>query len=234
MHADHIIAISQQTKNDILQYFNIDEQKISVVYQGCNPDFYQRMHESEKEKIRTKLHLPEQYILNVGTIEERKNALLIARALSHLPENIKLVLLGRQKPYAEKIKSFLKDNHLTERVIFLENIPQSYLPALFQMARVFVYPSRFEGFGIPVLEALNSRVPVVAATGSSLEEAGGPDSIYVNPDEPAALSKAIQNIITNAQLRHNMIENGAAYALRFREKEMAANMMHVYSHIMDL
>lgn len=228
-NANQIIAISEQTKRDIIDYLKIEEQKISVVYQGCHPVFYKTVTEKNKNLLREKWNLPSQFILNVGTIEERKNLLLILQALLKLPEEIKLIVVGKRTKYAEKTDDFIAENKLADRVIFLKDITQEELPALYQSALAFVYPSRFEGFGIPVLEALNSGVPVIAATGSSLEEAGGEHTIYINPDDADALAEAVLQVISNESLRKEMIAKGKEYASRFHEKEMAANLMKVYS-----
>lgn len=113
-----------------------------------------------------------------------------------LPQHIHIVIVGRRTGYTEKVEQFIKDNGLGERVHIISNVPFNDLPAFYQSAEIFVYPSRFEGFGIPIIEALYSGIPVVAATGSCLEEAGGPDSIYVSrmisPDWLMHLNKYIQ------------------------------------------
>ena len=182
-NADKIIAISECTKRDIIEYFRIPADKIEVVYQGCDPSFIHPVAAEKKREIRAKYQLPDHYILNVGSIEERKNALSAVQALTMLPEQIHLVIVGRHTEYTDKIERFIKENKLEERVHIISNVPFDDLPAFYQLAEIFVYPSRFEGFGIPIIEALYSGIPVVAATGSCLEEAGGPDSIYVHPDD---------------------------------------------------
>ena len=182
-NADRIIAISECTKRDIIEYFGIPADKIEVVYQGCDPSFMHPVAAEKKREIRAKYQLPDHYILNVGSIEERKNALSAVQALTMLPEQIHLVIVGRHTEYTDKIERFIKENKLEERVHIISNVPFDDLPAFYQLAEIFVYPSRFEGFGIPIIEALYSGIPVVAATGSCLEEAGGPDSIYVHPDD---------------------------------------------------
>ena len=182
-NADKIIAISECTKRDIIEYFRIPADKIEVVYQGCDPSFMHPVAAEKKREIRAKYQLPDHYILNVGSIEERKNALSAVQALTMLPEQIHLVIVGRHTEYTDKIERFIKENKLEERVHIISNVPFDDLPAFYQLAEIFVYPSRFEGFGIPIIEALYSGIPVVAATGSCLEEAGGPDSIYVHPDD---------------------------------------------------
>jgi len=231
-HADHIIAISQNTKKDILHFFDVPEEKISVIYQDCHPDFYQHSAPEALEQLKKERQLPEQFILYVGTLEERKNALLILKALALLPTEIKLVLVGKSTAYVAKLQDYLTRYQLTDRVVFLKNVKQNQLPLLYQLARIFLYPSRYEGFGIPVLEALNSGTPVIAAKGSSLEEAGGPGSIYIHPDDEKALAATIWELWFNKSLCVEMAERGRVYALKFREGVIAAQTEALYRKVL--
>ncbi|WP_304064307.1 glycosyltransferase family 4 protein [Pedobacter glucosidilyticus] len=227
-NADRIIAISEQTKRDIVQYFNTNPQKIDVVYQGCDAAFCCPYSDDAIKEIKEKYKLPQQYLLSVGTIETRKNQLLICKALKHLKQDIKLVIVGKVTAYKQEILDFIQENHLTQQVIFLENVPFQELPLIYQGAKIFIYPSRFEGFGIPIVEALNSKIPVIAATGSCLEEAGGPDSLYVHPDDDIALTKAIEIVLKDEDLQANMIKKGLTYAENFNDESIAKNLNSVY------
>lgn len=226
--ADRIIAISQKTKADIIHYFGTDESKIDVIYQGCDAGFYTVKTASEKAHIKSKYQLPDEFLLSVGTIEERKNLALLIKALPLLSSNIKLVVVGKPTAYLQKINRLIATSNLQNRVIFLHDVAFDELPALYQMASVFVYPSRYEGFGIPVLEALNSQTPVIAATGSCLEEAGGPHSLYVHPDDEKALAKTIDQVLSDENQRNLMVEKGIEYAGRFRDKGIAQAIMACY------
>ena len=113
----------------------------------------------------------------------------------------------------------------------ISNVPFNDLPAFYQSAEIFVYPSRFEGFGIPIIEALYSGIPVVAATGSCLEEAGGPDSIYVNPDDITGLADAFKQIYSNSDKRKNMVEKGREFAKRFSEKQQSEEIINIYKKL---
>ncbi|WP_288149881.1 glycosyltransferase family 4 protein [Phocaeicola sartorii] len=228
-YADRVIAISECTKRDIISYFHIPEEKIKVVYQGCDVSFTLPATDEKKREVRVKYSLPEHYILNVGSIEERKNVLLAVKALLRLPEEMHLVILGRRTAYTDRIDTFIHAHHLEERVKILHGIPFADLPAIYQQAGVFVYPSRFEGFGIPIIEALHSGVPVVAATGSCLEEAGGPASIYVHPDDVEGMADALKQASGNQAVRARMIEEGKNYVRRFSEEEQARQLMRIYS-----
>lgn len=231
--ADVVIAVSERTKSDLVDEFQLDPQKIKVVYQSCDPIFSDLKNDAVKEVIRLKYQLPESFILNVGTIETRKNLLLIVKSLKHISENVKLVVVGRETQYATIIKNYLVKEALQNRVLFLSDVLFEDLPVIYQLASVFVYPSRYEGFGIPVLEALCSGTPVVAATGSCLEEAGGPDSFYVDPDDAVFMAEKINLILENKSLRQKMKTKGMEYALQFKEKIIAQNLMNVYQQALN-
>jgi len=232
VHADKVIAISKQTKEDLVNYFEIKEDKIEVIYQDCDPIFHQKASEVDKNEIKHRYQLPEKYLLSVGTIEERKNLMLIAKALTKI-DKIPLVVVGKETKYSQTVKHFLKQNHLTERVLFLQNVAHHHLPAIYQQAEIFIYPSRFEGFGIPIVEALHSGIPVIAAKGSCLEEAGGPGSIYVDPDDETALALQVKSIIENNGLKLEMVNSGRRYLEKFYSEGIANQTMHLYQNVID-
>lgn len=231
-NADKIIAVSECTRRDIVRYFGIPADKIEVVYQGCDTSFTHPVTEEKKREIRAKYNLPDRYILNVGRIEERKNALLIAKALLQISADVHLVILGHRTPYTGKIETFARENNLNSRIHIMSHIPFEDFPAIYQSAEIFAYPSYFEGFGIPVIEALHSGVPVVAATGSCLEEAGGPDSVYVHPDDAKGLADAFKQIYSDPVKRKNMIERGLEFAGHFSDKKQAEELMNIYRQLM--
>ncbi len=226
--ADRIIAISECTRRDIMELGEIDDSRIDVVYQSCGTRFCQQVGEVQKAEVRSRYSLPQRYILFVGTIEERKNALLAAQALPYLSDEIHLVLVGRQTAYAKTITSFARQNGLANRIHMLSGVPTSDLYAIYQQAECFVYPSRYEGFGIPVIEAIQSRLPVIACTGSCLEEAGGPDNVYVDPDEPQEMAMAIKSITDNPDAARQIVTRSLDYIRRFENGNVAQEMLNVY------
>lgn len=230
-HADHIIAISEQTKKDIIEYYQTDPSKIEVIYQTCDDSFKHLVSPDFKETIRKKYNLPEKFLLNVGTIEPRKNLLLTVQALKAVDPGFKLVVVGKEQSYAKQVKAEIEHLGLTDRVIFLKDIPFTDLPSIYQLAAVFVYPSFYEGFGIPIIEALYGGIPVVAATGSCLEEAGGPDSVYVDPANAPALAEAINSILKNPVLAKHMSDKGLAYVQKFNTLPLAHQLMNCYANI---
>lgn len=157
--ADRIIAISERTRQDIIDLGGFPSDRIDLVYQSCDTRYRLLRSEDELQKIHAEYDLPPRYILNVGTVEERKNVLLAVKALEKLPADLSLIIVGRQTKYAEKVKRYIRRHQLDQRVRFLQGVPNSVLPAIYQMAEAFVYPSRYEGFGIPVIEAIQSVLP---------------------------------------------------------------------------
>ena len=226
--ANRIIAISECTRRDIMELGEIDDSRIDVVYQSCDTRFRQQVSPEQKQDVRARYSLPKRYVLFVGTIEERKNALLAAQALPYLSDEIHLVLVGRQTAYAKTITSFARQNGLANRIHMLSGVPTSDLYAIYQQAECFVYPSRYEGFGIPIIEAIQSRLPVIACTGSCLEEAGGPDNVYVDPDEPQEMAMAIKSITDNPDAARQIVTRSLDYIRRFENGNVAQEMLNVY------
>jgi glycosyltransferase involved in cell wall biosynthesis len=229
--ADRIIAISECTKRDIVSFFRIPEEKIEVIYQGCHPQFNVIISAEKKAETAKKYRLPSRFLLYVGSIEPRKNLLFVAKALKKLPNDIHLVAIGKSTPYQTEVEAYVRQFGLEERLHIKNQFPFEDLPALYQSASLFVYPSFFEGFGIPVVEALTSGVPVIAATGSCLEEAGGSASIYVNPVDDGELVNQILRVLNDETLAKTMVESGKEYIRRFSEEKIASAIMNIYQSI---
>ena len=228
--ADKIIAISQQTKKDIINFFNIPAEKIEVVYQGCNEIFKKEASENQKKNSIKKYNLPENFLLYVGTIEERKNLLTLLETIKELP-NEKLVIIGDGRSYKKKCLNYISENHLSERVWFLNKISLEEMANIYQLAQIMIYPSIFEGFGIPIIEALFSKLPVITSKGGCFIEAGGPDSRYINPSSITEIKEAIIEIKKSPQLRKKMAQNGLKYAKKFADDRIASNLMLVYRNL---
>lgn len=230
--ADRIIAISECTKRDIMHYYGIDPNKIDVVYQGCFSIFSEKVSDEKKQKVINKHKLPPKFILSIGSIEDRKNILLIVKALKNVADDIHFVAIGKQRKYAEEVKQYASMNGLDHRVHLMSKIPLADLPAILQSSEIFIYPSLYEGFGIPIIEALSSGVPVIAAKGSCLEEAGGEHSIYVNPHDEDEMAREINKLLADSSLRETMIREGLEYVKRFSDENCTNEMMKVYQKAM--
>jgi glycosyltransferase involved in cell wall biosynthesis len=230
--SDRIVAISKQTREDLIACLGVEPEKISVIYQGCNPCFWKNSSEEYHKEIRTKYNLPEKYLLYVGTIEERKNLLSVIKALHISDINIPLVVVGRKvNPYFKKVLNYITDHGL-DKIIFLEGISNSDLPVIYRNAECFIYLSFVEGFGIPLLEALVSRTPVITTEGGCFPEAAGPGSIYVDPHDPGQIGEAIIKVTGDKDLREKMIRIGADYADNFKDDIIARDYMMLYKSML--
>ena len=231
--ASRIIAISERTKQDIMELGGIGEDRIDVIYQSCSPRFQVMVTAQQRREVCERYGLPRRFVFSVGSIEERKNILLAVRALHSLPEDIHLVVVGRRTAYSQKVLKEAVDTGLGQRVHFLHGVSDNDLQVLYQLAEVFVYPSRYEGFGIPIIEAIHSGLPVVAATGSCLEEAGGPDCLYVSPDDVEALAASIGKMLKGAADREHRIQCSRDYVRRFENNDVASQVLGVYNRLLE-
>lgn len=239
-HADKIIAISEQTKKDIINFYQIPAGKISVCYQSCGPDFGKTVSEEQKKIIRNKYGLPQQFFLYVGSIIERKNLLNICKAIFNLRGelDIPLVIIGNGGKYKQKVKEYIDRNNLAGKIIFLSETeiartsPEFQtakdFPAIYQSAIAMIYPSFFEGFGIPVLEALWSKLPVITSDLSSLPEAGGDAAYYVDPANDEEISSAMKKIFFDKNFTEQMKEKGWRHAQGFTQQKSAGAVMEIY------
>jgi len=228
--ATRIIAISERTKADIVADWNISPDKIDVVYQGCDPIFSCPVTYDDRTRVRNLYHLPDRYILSVGTLQGRKNQLLAVRALPSLPADVSLVLVGGgDASYIARIDAEARSLGVDSRVVRLTDIPFDHLPALYACAVFSSYTSRYEGFGIPVIESLSVGTPVVACTGSCLEEAGGGGAIYVNPDDTRAYAEAARGLLDKAYLRDRLAEQGRRHIRRFSPSAFTSGILTTYN-----
>jgi glycosyltransferase involved in cell wall biosynthesis len=229
-YADKVIAISEQTKRDIVSFLDINPEKITVIYQGCAPVFKENTTPDFTAKTLLKYNLPDQYLLNVGTIEKRKNILSVIKTLHDI--DIPLVIIGKKTHYYEEILNYIQKNNLEGKVIFLENVALQELATIYRKATLFVYPSIFEGFGIPIIEALYSKIPVITSVGSCFSEAGGEHSIYINPHDSDEIKTQIVNLLANPERRKMMSEKGLEYAQNFNDVVVAKQYMELYQSLL--
>ena len=239
--ADIVVAISEATKQDIVEFYKIEERKIKVIYQSCHPQFY--LKKEDVITSPTSVNLPprprelggagSQYLLYVGTVNERKNLLGLVRAVEMLDKAVKIPLfvIGDGGAYFKKVKSYIHEKGLGNDVIFLKNVPFSDFPQIYRNAKALILPSFQEGFGIPIIEALWSDCPVITSVGSCFPEAAGPDSIYINPHKPHEIAAAIDKVLSNEVVRGRMILRGYEYVQQFHEKTIGEQWMKLYKEL---
>lgn len=230
--ADVIVAISTQTKNDIVELMGVAPERIVVIPQGCNPIFQQRASAEEFATIKQKYALPDSYMLSVGTIEPRKNLLQAISAMHEHGIDIPFVAIGRKTDYYyNEILPYIEANGITS-VIFPENVTNEELPAIYQNATCFIYPSLYEGFGIPIIEALTSGIPVITSRGNCFEETGGDACIYIDPTNSGAIADAIKSVMGNSSYRNTLIEKGYAHVHKFSPENIANQYIGLYNNLL--
>jgi glycosyltransferase involved in cell wall biosynthesis len=240
--ADEVIAISEQTKNDLIEFYGVSPQKISVCYQSCNPIFEKTISEIEKNNIKRKYQLPDQYFLFVSSITARKNLISICRALIILKDilPIPLVIIGDGKKEKNEVKQLMKENGIEQRLIFLNELSEAKedcfttaadFPAIYQQALALVYPSIFEGFGLPILEALWSRLPVICSNVSSMPEVAENAALYFAPDDSNQLAQHLQAIASDQQLVKILKDKGREQAKKFSTENYANQIIKIYKSL---
>ncbi|MBS1584649.1 MAG: glycosyltransferase family 4 protein [Bacteroidetes bacterium] len=242
-HATHIISVSNKTREDLVELYKVPASKISVCYPSVMPVYEHIVNDGEREAVREKYRLPAKYLLYVGSIVERKNLLNICKALHVLKDKVDLplVVIGSGSGnYATQVNAFINANGMQAQVQFLERQQEANdpkfkssedFPAIYQSAEMLLYPSVYEGFGLPVLEALWSRIPVITSNTSCLPETGGDAAYYVDPTSVDELANAILTVSSNDILRQQMIRKGIAHAQKFAPQIAAAKVMEVYKNV---
>lgn len=232
-NATRVIAISECTRRDIIDYYHIAPEKIDVVYQGCDPQFALPVDDACAAAALERYGIDRPYIIGVGTVETRKNQLLTVKALRGLPDDVMAVIVGRRTPYAREIDDFVSRNGLQDRVRFVENADFADFPALYSRAVLSSYPSRYEGFGIPVIESLSSGTPVIVASGSCLEEAAGEGAPVVDPDDVDAFVDFARRIISDGDYRARLVERGQRHIRKFSQQNFAEGLRDSYRKAME-
>jgi glycosyltransferase involved in cell wall biosynthesis len=241
--ANKIIAISDQTKNDLIGYYKIAEEKIIVCHQSCNLIFQQKINTEEKLRIKKKYNLPGSYFLFVSSITKRKNLITICKAMVALKYklDIPLVIIGNGKKEKKEVKQYMKNKGMYEKLLFLNEMPEAKenafvtaadFPAIYQQALALIYPSIFEGFGLPVLEALWSSLPIICSKTSSLPEAGGDAALYFSPFDYDELAQHMLTVVTDSATTATMRNKGLQHARKFEPQKNAANIMQVYQNLL--
>lgn len=232
--ADGIVAVSEQTKNDLIEFLDVPKEKIHVIYQTCDENFFHDNEYTTNNNSPEKL-LPDNYILYVGTIEQRKNLLALVRAIHELDKTMQvtLVVVGKETSYSKEVSAYVERFGLERRVVFMKSVNNALMPLIYRKAKAFIYPSIYEGFGIPIIEALVSKVPVITTRGGCFPEAAGPGSVFVDPDNAEELADAIRLVLTDEAKRKEMIATGYAYAQQFKPAVCAENMFNLYKKICD-
>lgn len=224
--ARHIIVPSGRTRDDLVTHYAVPPSRITVVHHGVHPRFASARTSTDRT-FRDRYDLPNRYVLAVGTVQPRKNLPLLARAMRSVPDDVDLVIAGKRGWMADRVLGELRSAGLGARLRLLDYVPDADLPALYQNAELFAQPSRFEGFGMPVLEAMASGTPVVTARGSSLVEIAGNAAVFFEEDDPDELSSRIRDVLRDNGLRHEYIGRGITWSATFTWERAARKTRQV-------
>jgi len=229
--SDMIIATSNQTKQDIMEFYGIPDKKINVLYQTCNPKYAIQISDEEKQRVRKANGLPEHYLLSVGTIERRKNTHRILEAVYEHKIDIDIVIVGRKTQYYDEIKAYADTHNLSSRLHVFDRLGNADLPAIYQMADIFIYPSMYEGFGIPILEAFFSGTPVITNSNGSTGEIAGNAAFTINTPHKDNIAEAIKYLLNNEEERKKYIARGYERSKRFDRNLITEELMSFYNRL---
>lgn len=233
-NAAKIITISNSSKSDIIKEYKVSDAKVETVYLGVKSDNQDSNHEIKMEDIRQKYNIEKPYLLFVGTLQPRKNIVRLIEAFSQIPPSyspLKLVIIGRRGWQYKEILEAPKKYNVEDSVVFLENVTDADLPAFYKNAELFVLPSLYEGFGLPVLEAMRYGCPVATSNVSSLPEAGGDAAIYFDPENTNDIALKIEKVLKDDKLRAKMVKEGHSQVKKFSWEKAAKETLEVLESV---
>jgi glycosyltransferase involved in cell wall biosynthesis len=234
--AKKIIAVSENTKNDLAKILKIPADKATVIYEGVDESFNEAADENAKKEIAKKYGIIKPFLLYTGVWRSHKNLVNLIKAFSYLKKNAdfdgQIVITGKEDPLYVEIRSTIKDLGLESDIVFTGMVPDSDLPVLYSAAKIYVFPSLYEGFGLPPLEAMACGTPVAASKAACIPEVCGQDNaVFFDPYDPVDMSDAILKIWLNEELRQKLIANGRARVKEFSWKKMAKDILEIYKSV---
>lgn len=234
--SDHIITGSNFTKAEIMKYAGCNPDLISVIYHGVDHKMFKVYPQAELENFRIHFNLPDKFLLFVGSIEPRKNLLKLLHAYKSYidtnPDAVPLILVGFQGWKNSEIMKMV--NSLNEKVRYLGYLSDRELAYIYNLATIFIYPSLYEGFGIPPLEAMACGTPVITSSVSSIPEVCGEAVLYVNPQDESDLKQKIELLITQEDLRESLIQKGLNHCQKFTWENSAQKHWELFERVMKL
>jgi glycosyltransferase involved in cell wall biosynthesis len=230
--ADWVLADSESTRRDAVELLGVLEEQTGVLYPGVESRFCPIEDQSTLDTVRAKYGLPPAFVLSVGTVQPRKNYVRLVEALSKLDvEDVDLAIVGGKGWLYQELFDRIEELGLQARVHLTGYVEDADLPAIYNLAQVVAQPSLYEGFGIPIVEAMSCGIPVVAADNSSLPEAAGDAGLLVDAMDSDALANALSRALTDSRLRQTMTKRGLAQARRFTWQKAAETLHATYQQI---
>ncbi|OCL25566.1 hypothetical protein U472_14640 [Orenia metallireducens] len=230
--ADKIITVSKNTKEDLIKNFGFKENKIKVIYNGVEESYQPFIDQELLKDTRQKYNTGENCILYVGNIKPHKNIPRLLKALSKVNEDSKLIIVGKRDKAYDEIFEVIDKYQLNERVIFTGFVPDEDLILLYNAATLFVYPSLYEGFGLPPLEAMACGTPVITSNVSSLPEVVGDAAITINPYNIEELSDSINKVLSSKELQQELSQKGLERSKEFTWRRTAEETLKVYEELL--
>lgn len=236
--ADVVITDSESTKKDIIEYYGVKEEKIKVIYLGISDVFLKKQSKEKIKAVKEKYSLPEKYLLFTGVLSPRKNVETIVSAFNQIKKephfsNHKLLIVGRKGWLYEGIFAKVKRLHLEQEVFFIDYICEDDLPVIYFLAEIYLFPSLYEGFGLPILEAMVSGCPVITSNISSMPEVAGDAALLINPLNVEELVVAIKKIHENPEIRKKLLEKGRLQIKRFSWEKTAEETRNIYLQLVQ-
>jgi glycosyltransferase involved in cell wall biosynthesis len=228
LKAKKILTVSEFSKKEIVNWLNCESEKVVVTYNGIDENFKVINDNDKLRNIRTKYDLPEKFILYIGNLKPHKNIANLIKAIKKINQKIILVINGKSN---ESLNKIIMENHVENKIKFIGYVNDDDLPALYNLAELFIYPSLYEGFGLPPLEAMACGCPVITSNTSSLPEVVGDAGIMVNPYHVEEIARAIDLVLSNENLRREMIEKGLKQAQKFSWRKTAEETLKVYEEV---
>ncbi len=226
-----ILTISESSKNDIIKEYGVKEEKVEVIYPGINKVSSSKYRVLSMDKLGKKFGINGKYILFVGTLQPRKNITRLIEAYSKIETDVSLIIVGRRGWKYEEILNAPEKYNVKDKVLFLENVTDEELPVLYKNAEFFILPSLYEGFGIPVLEAMNYGTPVITSNVSSLPEAGGDAALYVDPNSVSDISEKMKKLLEDDNLKKQLIEKGKKQVEKFSWEKSTRETLAVLEEV---
>jgi glycosyltransferase involved in cell wall biosynthesis len=237
--AARVITVSEASKRDILRYFRVPEKRIDVIYNAIDDRFWQEPPADEVARVRERYRLTNPFVLYAGNIKPHKNlerlieAFHLLRANSPELSHVQLLIIGDEISKYAALRRAVHRHKLHKHVRFFGFVPDQTLAALYRLANAFVFPSRYEGFGLPPLEAMASGTPVIASNVSSLPEVVGDAALMIDPYEPKAIAEAMYRVLTDAPLRADLRLRGLARAREFSWERSIKRVREIYDEVME-
>lgn len=236
--ADKIVGVSKFTRDEILKFYKINPNKVDWIHNAISQNFLQTPSRDKLDSVRKKYNLPEKFLLYLGTLQPRKNIPTLVEAFSKIQPkfpDVKLVLAGNRNAhnFDRSIDKVISENGLEGKIIFSGYIDEDDKPALFKSAEIFCFPSFYEGFGIPILEAMSMEIPVIASEIPAHLEIAGNSVLYFKPHDPSSLAEKISTLLDSEVLKKSLIENGKKRVLKFSWRKTASKFISILNNLSE-